>query len=75
LEVQAALLINAVAQREKKKISSHCLGEYFTIHSFFSYNLLSRYVFVYGLFENSELDWRPVVSNDWNVVNDELERM
>lgn len=40
---------------------------------FFSYNLLSRYfLFVYGLYKHSQLDWRPVVSIDWNVVNNEL---
>jgi len=33
------------------------------------------YLFIYGLYKHSELDWRPVVSNDWNVVNNELERM
>jgi hypothetical protein len=33
------------------------------------------YLFIYGLYKHGELDWRPVVSNDWNAVNNELERM
>jgi len=63
--------------RNVEKTSIHCWGECFTIHSSFfrAACCLDMYLFIYGLYKHSELGWRPVVSNDRNVVNNELERM
>jgi hypothetical protein len=75
--LRCLLLINAVAQRGKNVITLRwALYTAFCVQLVVEIRMyLFIYLHIYGLYKHSELDSRPVVSNDWTVVNNELERM